>query len=669
MSVANASPLSLRFRQVHLDFHTSPLIPDVGRDFDAEAFAERVQAGHIDSITCFAKCHHGMSYYPTKVGKIHPSLGFDLLGAQIEACHRRGIRVPFYLTCVWDNHMAELHPDWQQRKLDGSLIGPVPDKPGWKWICLNSPYLDYQAEQTRELLDLYACDGFFYDIVFQAIEMAGLDDCGCCCEFCLSSMKRLNLRPDRVEDQRKHTQYIIDTFMSRLSGLIRDRKPDATIFYNGRVRQGMGHEARWMTHAEIEALPTGGWGYAYFPYWVRYARQFGLPTMGMTGRFHRSWADFGGLKSPAALKYECGSMLANGSVCSIGDQLHPRGALDRAVYEVIGEAYADVEAKEPWCAGAQPVTEVALLLVEKSCHKSVRNDSDEGAGKMLLELHHQFDVVDAEADWSGYKVLVIADRGRPDPELVGRLRDYLRKGGKLLLSHEALLDPETREFALAEEMGVSYVGPLPHAPSFFRVRPNFLHGLRDFEYVLMSGGAEVRPGPMTDVMADAYASYFNRTADHFTSHSYSPRTDPTGSPAVTWFGNVAYLYGPFFQDYQKEGDTIYRKVVGHALDLLLPQRLLITDAPPTTEATVTRQGNRHIVHLVNYQPNRRGAHVEVIEEVVPLRDVKIGVRMEHAPSKVYTAPNETALPVEFAEGRATVTVPIVREHAMVVFEE
>src|SRR5690242_3115984 len=67
MTAANALPLSLRFRQVHLDFHTSPLIPDVGRDFDAEAFADSVQAGHIDSITCFAKCHHGMSYYPTKV--------------------------------------------------------------------------------------------------------------------------------------------------------------------------------------------------------------------------------------------------------------------------------------------------------------------------------------------------------------------------------------------------------------------------------------------------------------------------------------------------------------------------------------------------------------------------------------------------------------------------
>ena len=30
---------SLRFRQIHLDFHTSPLIPGVGAEFDADGLA------------------------------------------------------------------------------------------------------------------------------------------------------------------------------------------------------------------------------------------------------------------------------------------------------------------------------------------------------------------------------------------------------------------------------------------------------------------------------------------------------------------------------------------------------------------------------------------------------------------------------------------------------
>jgi hypothetical protein len=43
----------------------------------------------------------------------------------------------------------------------------------------------------------------------------------------------------------------------------------------------------------------------------------------MTGKFHTTWGEFGGFKRPNALRYECAAMLAFGSKCSIGDQLHP----------------------------------------------------------------------------------------------------------------------------------------------------------------------------------------------------------------------------------------------------------------------------------------------------------------------------------------------------------
>ena len=62
----------LAFRQIHLDFHTSPLIEGVGEDFDSEEFVKTLKEAYVNSITIFAKCHHGMSYYPTKVGKVHP---------------------------------------------------------------------------------------------------------------------------------------------------------------------------------------------------------------------------------------------------------------------------------------------------------------------------------------------------------------------------------------------------------------------------------------------------------------------------------------------------------------------------------------------------------------------------------------------------------------------
>ncbi len=46
----------LRFRQVHLDYHTSPDIPGIGSEFDAEQFTQTLEQARVDSITCFARC-------------------------------------------------------------------------------------------------------------------------------------------------------------------------------------------------------------------------------------------------------------------------------------------------------------------------------------------------------------------------------------------------------------------------------------------------------------------------------------------------------------------------------------------------------------------------------------------------------------------------------------
>ena len=34
----------LPYRQIHLDFHTSPVIPDIGTDFDPKAFVKTLKA-------------------------------------------------------------------------------------------------------------------------------------------------------------------------------------------------------------------------------------------------------------------------------------------------------------------------------------------------------------------------------------------------------------------------------------------------------------------------------------------------------------------------------------------------------------------------------------------------------------------------------------------------
>ena len=113
----NAFPL--RYRQVHLDFHTSPDCADVGADFDGPTCRRTLQDAHVNAINIFAKCHHGFSYYPTKVGTPHPGLQIDLLGQQIEVLHRAGIVCPIYVSIMWDELAGAQHPEWVIVNKDG----------------------------------------------------------------------------------------------------------------------------------------------------------------------------------------------------------------------------------------------------------------------------------------------------------------------------------------------------------------------------------------------------------------------------------------------------------------------------------------------------------------------------------------------------------------------
>lgn len=112
----------LRFRQIHMDFHTSEKILSVGERFDGERFASTLEAARVNSVSCFARCHHGMMYYDSErfPEMVHPGLkNKNLLQEQIDACHKRGIRVPVYTTIQWDYHMSRMHPDWCCLTADG----------------------------------------------------------------------------------------------------------------------------------------------------------------------------------------------------------------------------------------------------------------------------------------------------------------------------------------------------------------------------------------------------------------------------------------------------------------------------------------------------------------------------------------------------------------------
>ncbi|MBB6672665.1 alpha-amylase family protein [Cohnella nanjingensis] len=653
----------MRFRQVHLDFHTSELIPGIGSRFSKAQFQDMLRAGRVDSITVFSKCHHGWAYHPSEANEIHPGLSFDLLGAQIEAAHEIGVKTPVYLSAGLDQKLARRHPEWLIRRPNEATVW-VPDflSPGYHRFCMNTPYLDLLCAQIEEVVSRYDADGIFLDIVGVA---------ECYCQSCVATVRAAGGDPRDLEAMRALWDRTYATYCERTNAAVHDLKPGLPVFHNGgHIRRGRRDLAHFNTHLELESLPTGGWGYDHFPLSARYAQTLGMDFLGMTGKFHTSWGEFGGYKHPNALRYETSLSLANGARISIGDQLHPEGHMDEATYALIGEAYAEVEAKEPWCVDVEAVADIAVLSVEAvtggnpNPHGDKTGDPDAGVVRMLLEGKLLFDIVDLEADFAKYKVLVLPDRCPVDERLHGKLQDFLRGGGRVLATGDSGLNTEGTAFAL--NLGSRYIGDSACRPSYFR--PGFpIAGLPAASYVMYSEGKEIATADGGTVHGERENSYFNRDVFSFCSHQHTPSTLQSAGPAMTEGRDGIYFAWQAFSEYAEKGSLVLREAVLYALNRLLPNKTLTTNLPAQGIVTLQKQetARRWVQHLLYASPVRRGDGIEVIEDLLPIRQIDVTVRVPSDVAAVTLEPAGVAIPFEQSDGQVRYTVPELVCHQMV----
>jgi len=655
---------TLRFRQIHLDFHTSEQIPGIGSEFVAAEFVDTLQRAHVDSVTLFSRCHHGLIYHDTRFPAKHPHLTCNLLAEQLEACHKADIQAPIYITVGLDEYMAAEHPEWIEVDANGNRCGAGPLAAGWRKMDFASPYLDYVVEQTEEVLDLFGdeVDGLFFDI----INVRGVHS-----KWCMKLFSEHNKRPDSPEDQAWLRRYLIDYYRRRVTDAVRAKNKTCRIFHNsGHIYPSWRDTLDTYSHLEIESLPSGGWGYAHFPVCMRYARNLGLDTLAMTGRFAKTWGHFSSFKPAAALEYECMHALALGAKVSVGDQLHPRGKLDEATYQLIGEAYAQVEAKEAWCDEVEPLTEIAVFNVEAVGAEDGRVDtSANGAYRILAEGRHQFDYVDQEHDWGKYKVMVFPDKIPFDRTINHKVANFLTGGGKILASHLSGLNAEGDAFVTHTWPAVK-VGELPFHPDFLLPLGDMAAGLLPTEYVMYERGLQVTAAEDAEVLGQIWNPYFNRSFEHFCSHNHTPVDGPSPDPGILASWNVVYFAHPVFASFAKHGMVFYKYLVLNALKRLLPNPLVKSDAPSTLHVTWNRQPakNRSVVHLLHYIPERRTQGADYLEDIIPLHDVTLQLRTSK-PSKVYLAPSGEKLKAKVDGEYITVTVPRVEGHAMLVLDD
>ena len=656
--------------QVHLDFHTSEHIGDIGANFDAEEFAARLRGANVDQVNLFAKCHHGWSYYPTDIGRMHPGLHFDLLGEQIRACREAGLVTAAYYTVGWSVRDLDEHPEWAAVLRDGTPqainfdhnADPDDRRPpnSWVYVCPDGEYLDLMAAQAEEIARRYDPDGLWFDICAAA---------PCFCARCRAGMSSLRVDPNDAAAVGAFNQRRWQRALSALRQAARTDASGRRVFFNGttvlhgdalHIADASAGLSSFNSHQEFEHLPTTWGGYDKLPLRARHYHGLGFDLVAMSGRFHTSWGEFGGYKSQRALEYEARSMIANGTRCSFGDQLHPSGHLDDQTYDLLGAVYRSVADLQGLVDGAKPDSRLALC-------PSQSEDDDQGVARALLEAHREFMVVAPSGlDPARHEAALVAG---PLADATDRdLARFASAGGRILALGDAVrgLSPAT----LAAVLGIT----LAREPSADGDYSSYAAG----ELAPLGSGLayNYEPGwrfalaPGAEVLVRIHDAFFDRTYGRYCSHQNAPPDQrDSGYPAVHRHGPHLVAAHPLGRLYLRHGAEIHRSLLWALISAVDARPVIeVSGLPPGGRVTVMHQPGRSrtLVHALYAPPAQRGQSV-IVDDVVAVPGVRATVRLDREVAVASDGRSGAPVPLSrHDDSTVSFDLPVIEMHAVVV---
>jgi hypothetical protein len=617
-------------------------------------------------------------YYPTKI-PFHATAsalptGRDLVGEIVRKAHARNIRVVsrFEWTVNQVKGIAEAHPDWVQRKADGT-------SPIWNDVtlmCVNGGYIREQCFNILgEVIARYPIDGMFFNWVGQR-----MNNGPCHCDNCQRKFKAKYNRsiPDKPDED--YLAFINDCSTDATAQVVkflREKRPDTG--FNLMV----GPDADSFNN-ETHSAPIA----SSHAYWLYQATEtvnrlrsttpekmsFNNDAVFVDGYWryaHRSQPD-GEIRAYQNMANGAGPFLfVNGPT----DQFDANGLKGARPAFRFHKAHEELYVRQENAA--------RVLLLEDKSAGNFRLYGDlkgpnagnggygyresDGAGtpgdgsptalrgfiRLLSEQHIPF-ALSSNLDWiesdPGRYDLVISYRGAP-----AALDTYLRRGGRVLAAGaqkpELDLPRVVKEWKRQETIA-----------SYWRVRDRaLLPSLAGTDLLLnYSDWLELEP------QGNSALTYVP-TSPTIPMEKVGEGMVDTAKPglhlAAYGSGQLAYIPWDIGDLYYRAGYVNHAALIGDLIDHLLPNgRQISTNAHPMVQITLQRQRHaaRTLVHLVNLS----GCSEVSYHPAIPMSGIQIAVAGDYASARL--ASQDRDLPIRRGGGTTSFTVPSLDTYDVVI---
>ncbi|MBI3696733.1 MAG: beta-galactosidase trimerization domain-containing protein [Acidobacteria bacterium] len=620
----------------------------------------------------------------------------DYLGRYLPEARRRGLRVFIYFNVHWYTAaFGNAHPDWLQVREDSRPLTGV-YQTGMDF-CVNSPWREWVFQLLRDL-SAYPIDGIFFDgpIFFPDT---------CYCRWCRQKFEKAHGRPlpSKKDRQGKPFHDLVEFQAASLAEFLRDsrrviKSANAAIaFYmNGGTRGG-----NWATGRMNRALvgeqdllgSEGGFLYGDLtrsPIWkpgatakLLEAQAGGKPRIIFSAAAHKPWT-FSLLPAPE-LRLLYAESIANASGVWFGitpdefqqPEMQALVEMNRFLAKN-AEYYRDTKSEARvapvWSdttANTYAGAAAQLIDIDRVPQRSEVGNLDQEFGGLydaLLRAQVPFDVIDdyslEREDLARYAALLLPNVACMSDQTAARLRDYVRQGGHLFATFETSLYDEfgvrRQDFALRDLFGVTATGKIagPQRWDFLKRRGSspLLDGL----------AREWIPSPVYHVQVKPSGASPLLQFTRPLTGPYDGIPDLSDDPALLVNGNTVYSAGDLGNAIQSFHMMEALRLVANAVREVAPSPVTIENAPQSVEVVLRSQngGRRLLLHLINYT----GEMTRPIQRVLPLKNLRISVRISAPVKRAHTLVRPQRLSVKAVRDQVQLTLPQLLEYEVVVLD-
>ena len=639
------------FFGLHFDFHAVKEDKNVGETFTRDMIDSLLSIVKPDFIQVDCKGHPGISSYPTTVGTPPSGYTQDILKLWREVTLQHGVALYVHYSGVYDWRAIELHPHWAVIDKDGRMDSSK--------VSVHGPYVDsLLIPQLQELSSKYGIDGVWVDGDCWATQL----------DYSPPALQAFTRKTgsqmvprsaedkgyaDFVEFNRKSFIDYVEHYASSLHRSDPSFQVASNWAYSSFIPRPVEAEVDFLSgdltpvnsvySAAFEARCLAAQG-------IKYRKPWDLMSWSFTMDWDRSSLQT--TKSVLQLSQEAAEVIAMGGGFQVYFTQNRDGSVKPWQVRTMKGLSTFMRARQPYCQGARPIAQIALLYSGISHDKNLKVlfsngglDAIRGTLNALLDGQQTVEVMmehHLKGNMKKFPLIIVPEWDTLAPDFRNELLEYTAAGGKLLITGAKAC----RLFE--KESGCIFLN---------RARKEIRWLGHDGMMSAMEGQVQdLHPGEHTRSVGGLYKEQDFRS---------------TKCPAATIVqygkGEIGMIPTDFGDNYLQNRTEVQRNFLNDIVHQLFRDPIVKVSGSHLVHVALDSVGGRLVVNLINVGGLHGDRSVFSYDELPHIGPLSIELKIPR-PSKITMQPSNKNLPFSYANGHVTCRVGDIGIHDIILVE-